>query len=352
MTFRGPFNRPNLYFEVRGKEKGKDAQLHQISQYLHRIYGSNQSNHTNTTTTTMNKNSNINQQHHIKPSICGIIYCLTQGDTETLADHLREEGFRADYYHAGQGKIERSTIQGRWQDGSVDIVCATIAYGMGIDKENVRFVIHATVSKSLEGYYQEAGRAGRDGHPAHCLIFYRKEDIGKIRGIMSLGIGKRRRKKLSQRDEQQLSNMTDYCENKENRCRRVLLASHFQTEAYGFRGGGIGESMVCHGTCDVCCMQRHGYNNNSNNDSIEETNRHIGNRWRCELLVRDFIQQQNQQNQQNRLPPNIQVQTKVKRTWNEMHTQTQKQKKQKKQKKSEQREEIKFDDEEDEFVFV
>jgi ATP-dependent DNA helicase RecQ len=201
--FKSSFNRPNLYYEVRPKTKDVDKQ---IIMFI--------------------------KQH---PGKSGIIYCLARKKVEELAEILKANDIKAAAYHAGLDSSTRSKTQDDFLMENIDVIVATIAFGMGIDKPDVRFVIHYDIPKSLEGYYQETGRAGRDGGEGKCIAFYAKKDLKKLEKFME-------GKPVAEQDigRQLLQETAAYAES--SVCRRKMLLHYFGEEY---------EQDNC-GNCDNC----------------------------------------------------------------------------------------------------
>ncbi|KAI1512506.1 ATP-dependent DNA helicase hus2/rqh1 [Pyrenophora tritici-repentis] len=169
----------------------------------------------------------------------GIIYCLSRKTCEQVAQKLSETGIRAYHYHAGMDSADRSDVQRKWQKNEYHVIVATIAFGMGIDKADVRYVIHHSLPKSLEGYYQETGRAGRDGKRSECYLYYLYADSRILRKMIDEGEGSREQK---QRLNDMLRTVVQYCENKAD-CRRAQVLGYF-SEAF--------DASKCNNTCDNC----------------------------------------------------------------------------------------------------
>jgi ATP-dependent DNA helicase RecQ len=170
-----------------------------------------------------------------RPGQPGIIYCLSRKSTEEVAEKLRQEGIKAKHYHAGMDNNYRSTTQDEFIKDNIQVICATIAFGMGIDKSNVRWIIHYNLPKNIESFYQEIGRAGRDGLPSDTLLFYSYADYMQQQDMLKEVTGERR-----ELQEAKLERIKQYAE--AEICRRRILLSYFNESA--------GQEDC--GNCDVC----------------------------------------------------------------------------------------------------
>ncbi|KAG1669021.1 hypothetical protein FOA52_000615 [Chlamydomonas sp. UWO 241] len=174
---------------------------------------------------------------------CGIVYCLSRDESETVARMVRAGGISAAHYHAGMNPKARQDVQNSWRAGATQVVVATIAFGMGIDKPNVRFVVHFTMSKAVEGYFQEAGRAGRDGIDSECIVFYSPRDKPRLMNLIRMGP-----RKSAAASAAQLETMIDYCE-QEKRCRHDILLRYFSDTT------SLPSPGSCGGVCDNCARK-------------------------------------------------------------------------------------------------
>ncbi|GMI88705.1 ARABIDOPSIS THALIANA RECQ 2, RECQ helicase L2 [Hibiscus trionum] len=205
VKFLSTVNRPNLFYMVREKSSVGKTVIDEIAKYITESYPNKES---------------------------GIVYCFSRKECEQVASELCERGISADHYHADMDVSAREKVHMRWSKNKLQVIVGTVAFGMGINKPDVRFVIHHSLSKSMETYYQESGRAGRDGLPSECLLFFRHGDVPRQSAMVfheNSGL-------------QNLYDIVRYCQSK-RQCRRSAFFRHFAEPL-----------QECNGMCDNCAF--------------------------------------------------------------------------------------------------
>ncbi|MBN3286795.1 RECQ5 helicase, partial [Polyodon spathula] len=175
---------------------------------------------------------------------CGIIYCRTRDSCGEVANKLTQRGILSKAYHAGLKAGDRATVQNKWMEGKVPVIVATISFGMGVDKANVRFVAHWNIAKSMAGYYQESGRAGRDGAPSCCRLYYSRADQDQLRFLITKEISTSQAKRGTVKDSDKATMagfeaLVAFCE--QDGCRHAAIAQYFGDE-----------KPHCNKSCDFC----------------------------------------------------------------------------------------------------
>ncbi|KAJ3681596.1 hypothetical protein LUZ60_014169 [Juncus effusus] len=206
VKFVSTVNRPNLFYKVLEKSSVAKVVIEEISDFIKENYSNNES---------------------------GIVYCFSRKECEQVAKELRDNGISADHYHADMDVIAREKVHLRWSKSKLQVIVGTVAFGMGINKPDVRFVIHHSLSKSMETYYQESGRAGRDGLPSECILYYRPGDVARQSSMVfyeNCGL-------------QNLYDIVRYCQSIRI-CRRNAIFRHFGETA-----------QDCNGMCDNCAYE-------------------------------------------------------------------------------------------------
>ncbi|KAL4302340.1 hypothetical protein GQ457_10G015510 [Hibiscus cannabinus] len=205
VKFVSTVNRPNLFYMVREKSSVGKTVIDEIAKYITESYPNKES---------------------------GIVYCFSRKECEQVASELCERGISADYYHADMDVNAREKVHMQWSKNKLQVIVGTVAFGMGINKPDVRFVIHHSLSKSMETYYQESGRAGRDGLPSECVLFFRHGDVPRQSSMVF-------------HENSGLPNLYDivrYCQSK-RQCRRSAFFRHFAEPL-----------QECNGMCDNCAF--------------------------------------------------------------------------------------------------
>ena len=242
-VFTTSVGRPNLHYEVRFWSDEEDRRLEWFVGWLKGVHGRRKGDE--------GRRREVEGMGQRFDAVSGIVYTSYRSSCDELARQLQAKGIGAAPYHAGLSSEERIACQRKWiaSEPGYDVIVATTAFGMGIDKEDVRFVVHWNMPKTFEGYYQEAGRGGRDGKAAMCLLFYGREDHRRV--LSKVCMPGDARKTPSDRDSQikqmetrvkSLRSLMNYCESV-SQCRHGMIAEYF---------GEKKQDGVCDFACDFC----------------------------------------------------------------------------------------------------
>lgn len=211
LFFRASYNRTNLYIEVRNKRDVGD-EIQNMAEFIKRKY----------------------------PNDCGLIYCLSKKQCEEVAQKLKKEyKLSTAYYHAGLPENVKNEVQDKWKNDEIKIIVATVAFGMGINKADVRYVFHHAMPKSFENYYQEIGRAGRDGKKSYCILYYNSQDRKTQEYLMAM---QKMNNTTVTQNLRKLTELADYCE-ETTVCRRIMALLYFDEKF---------KQEDCNRMCDNC----------------------------------------------------------------------------------------------------
>ena len=233
----GSFDRPNIYYKVKYKDALEDPLGNLVKYVVDR--------HTAHAAATAANNKNGGKKTQASEECSGIVYVHKREETTMIARAISKAGISAKAYHGGLKKNERIDVQDGWSNGTIQVAVATVAFGMGIDRHCVRYVVHWCLPKTIEGFYQEAGRAGRDGLASHSLLYYSPDDVGKFKYLIRMQSNSSKNNNVNaaeknmERKLEQLEEMQEYCT--QMKCRRNTLIGHFG-----------GSKIDCKSTCDVC----------------------------------------------------------------------------------------------------
>jgi ATP-dependent DNA helicase Q5 len=222
--FRTSVFRSNLFYEIIYKDYLNEDPLNHLKKFIE---------------------TSLNPTDIAEATGSGIIYCRSRDACVDLANRLKQKQINAEAYHAGLKNTVRDDIQHKWMIGQVKVIVATISFGMGVDKSTVRFVVHWNIPKNMAAFYQESGRAGRDGKPAYCRLYYSKEDKDKLTFLLKNEMNRKKNKKIKS-DLMEKSNtdgynkLISYCETL--KCRHASISHYFEE---------VNEPN-CNGSCDVC----------------------------------------------------------------------------------------------------